>query len=461
MARPKAYIQLGRVGDILNILPLMWRLNRSRMKPVLCVAESNRSVVERLNYVEPHYYPGHHDLSGRAAEWMRLRRPGYDVVISQVWNNPDQHRRTPSFATESWRLAGDYHDQHGMWPLVLQDSGEVAEGGKILVAASGISSPYDQGPRLLAALRQEFGDAVVDLGTIQKPRVADLLPMFDAALCLVTIDTMHLHLARASDVPVVALLNEGWLGSAVPPNTLTALRYPEARVERVVAAVSDIVRLKSGRILHAVDTFGQSERHQRAAATWDRIGAERVSFETYPRTAKDIGDRRALPYLKDLLGLALNRAAETDIIVWTGDDVSVSDKTEAWLRLNVARYGAVSARRDAGHLGRDLFAFTASWLRANWTDLPDVILGAPDFDMGLAALIRAKRGVKTCLANMNVDFPGCEPKGAGIWHEPHKSEWLVPGYEKEPAVKHNRAVIMRWAAKHAPWLVFNPEGVIT
>jgi hypothetical protein len=459
--RPRAYIQLGRIGDILNILPLMWRLNRSRMKPVLCVAESNRSVVERLNYVEPHYYPGHHDLSVRAAEWMRLRRPGYDTVISQVWNNPDQHRRTPSFATESWRLAGDFHDQHGMWPLVLQDSGDVAEGGKILVAASGISSPYDQGPRLLAALRQEFGDAVVDLGAIQKPRVADLVPMFDAALCLVTIDTMHLHLARASDVPVVALLNEGWLGSPVPPNTVSSFRYPEATPERIVAAVRSVVRSETGKIWHAVDLFGQSERHKRAQASWGRIGAERVSFDRYGRTAKDIGDRRELPYLKDLLQLALDRSAPHDIIAWTGDDVAVSEGTEAWLRLNVGRFGAVSARRDIAHVGRDLFAFRADWLRQHWQEIPDVIIGAPDFDMGLAALIRAKRGLRSSLANLSIDFPGCEPKGAGISHEPHRSEWLVPGYEREPAVKHNRGVIVSWASRHAPWMTFNPEGVIT
>lgn len=439
----------------------MWRLNRTTSKPVLCVAEENRSVVEGLNYVEPHYYPGHHDLSLRAAEWMRLHRPGFDTVISQVWNNPDRQQKTPSFAMESWRLAGDFSAQHGMWPLVLQESGDVAESGKILVALSGISSPFEQGPEVLAGLRREFGDAVVDLSALKKGRVADLIPMFNAALCLVTIDTMHLHLARASDVPVIALVNDGWLGSPVPPNTVERLRYSEAKPDRIIAAVASLVRANAGKIIHAVDVFGRSERHQRAQATWEKIGAERVSFGEYKRTAKDIGDARALPYLKDLLRLALDRAENHDIIAWTGDDVSVSPKTEAWLRLHVPRFGAVSARRDIGHVGRDLFAFSATWLRQHWDEIPDYILGAPDFDMGLAVLIRAKRGIKSSLANLSIDFPGCEPKGAEIWHEPHKSEWSRAGFEKEPSVIHNRKQNLNWASKNAQWLNFNKEGVIT
>jgi len=62
---------------------------------------------------------------------------------------------------------------------------------------------------------------------------------------------------------------------------------------------------------------------------------------------------------------------------------------------------------------------------------------------------------------MAIDFPGCEPNGAGIWHEPHKSEWMKDGHEKDPSVRHNRIQTMQWAQKHAPWMAFNPEGVMT
>lgn len=462
--RPKAYIQLGRIGDILNILPLMWRLNQVQRKPVLCVAAENRGVVEDLPYVEAHYYPGHHDLSERAAAWMKLRKPGYDMVISQVWNNPDRRMTAPSYAVESWRLAGNHEHEYGMWPLYLPQVPEWNDKRPcILFAGHSISSPLEQGRALYDALKAEFGASlpVVNLADVRVAKVPELLALYRNAVCLVTVDTMHLHLARASDVPVVALINDGWLGSVPPPNAVSTIRYADLKVERVLDEVRKLVRPPHAKIYHAVDLFGQSERHLRAQASWERIGAERVSFTTYPRTAADIGDARALPYMKDLLMLALDRAQPHDIIAWTSDDVSVSDQTEAWLRLNVARYGAISARRQGGHIGRDLFAFRGDWLRQHWGELPDFILGAPDFDLGLAALIRMKRGVKSRLANMIVDFPGCEPQGAGIWHEDHKSEWMHDGHEKTPSVMHNRKCIMQWAAKHAQNMVFNNEGVMT
>jgi predicted GH43/DUF377 family glycosyl hydrolase len=103
----------------------------------------------------------------------------------------------------------------------------------VLVAPKGKSAPFEHAECLVEYLKDELPDCnVVDLSKIQAERVYDLLGLFDYAAILVSIDTMHLHLSRASKVPVAALVRDDvpWKGSPWRPSHVFHCRYSEFMV---------------------------------------------------------------------------------------------------------------------------------------------------------------------------------------------------------------------------------------
>lgn len=195
----------------------------------------------------------------------------------------------------------------------------------------------------------------------------------------------------------------------------------------------------------------------------------------YPRNAKDsIGDPRRLPFIKDLLAVAMKEASSEDVIVWTNDDTILDPSFPKWVLSYVSKHRAVSMRRTENasaehmrkalnrnlhHIGRDMFAFQVSWLRENWDEFPDYILGASDFDLGIAAMLRNKHGVKSRLGNMGVDFFPADATERLIFHDPHKGAWEVPMFWTLPSNKWNRRQFMNWAAKHQPSLPITMDGL--
>lgn len=224
------------------------------------------------------------------------------------------------------------------------------------------------------------------------------------------------------------------------------------------------------RVFHAVDVFGTTERHQRAQASWAPLYESGemapVRVAKYPRNAKQaINDPRELPFLKDLLAAAVNGADQDDIIVWTNDDITLADSLPEWVRGYVGRNEATTMRRiepkmDYIHVGRDMMAFKTSWLRKWWDEVPDYILGASDFDLGMAAFVRHKHGVKTSMANMSVDLPPSDAVARLIAHEPHKGAWEYPDLTAIPSTRWNRKQFMGWAFKHQPTMRFSADGIL-
>lgn len=434
------------------------------------------------SYVEAIPFDGRIDDPAAALAWAKKNYPHDDITVSHVENNPDSRRLTPSYQLEAWRLAGAL-DEFGKWPLVLEHDGEpaaqaMAEIGvpPIAVALNGISSPWGYGDALWGALSTALPNAMlVDVTHLRLKSPQDLIPLFNVARCLVTVDTMHLHLARAARVPVVAILQdrEPWFGSVPSPSVVARFNYKEATanlgpvieaVRRVISARDDIP------IVHARDRHGKSDRHKRAQAGWSAwYVASRASSAVNPwagdpdphrNAANTIGDPRPLPYFKDVLQAALTNASDHEVIFWTNDDVALLPGLAEWLRSHVALYGAAIMRRSDDHIGRDLFAFTAKWLRDNWDELPDYIIGTCDWDMGLAAMIRAKRGIVTCLGNVGIDFYPCDATERLYTHEEHPSEWNVPNVASVPSVRHNRECFRRWAERYCPGIKFYPDGLL-
>jgi len=224
------------------------------------------------------------------------------------------------------------------------------------------------------------------------------------------------------------------------------------------------------KIYHAVDEFGTTDRHKRAQESWVPLynAGSLIPFRVakYPRNAKDaLGDPRELPFMKDLLAAAVNHADQDDIVIWTNDDITLADTLPEWAGGYVTRNQATSMRRiepsmNYTHIGRDMMAFKVSWLRKWWDEIPDYILGASDFDLGMAAFIRHKHGIKSHLSNMGVDLPPADAPARLIAHEPHKGAWEYPVLTQIPSTRWNRKQFMNWAFKHQPTMQFTGDGIL-
>lgn len=95
----------------------------------------------------------------------------------------------------------------------------------IVTCFEGKSSPVPQDTRL--RLMSMFMDVrgVVNLDGFRCESVVDLLPLLEHAVGLITVDTSILHLSRWSETPTLALVNEGWLGTATRPHWIARIPY--------------------------------------------------------------------------------------------------------------------------------------------------------------------------------------------------------------------------------------------
>lgn len=86
----------------------------------------------------------------------------------------------------------------------------------ILLGDAGESAPFPQIEELCSMLQSSFGEThkIIRLSCVKADKIYDLIGLYDRATCLVTIDTVHLHLAKASKVPIVALARDGWVGAS-------------------------------------------------------------------------------------------------------------------------------------------------------------------------------------------------------------------------------------------------------
>lgn len=439
-------ISLGRYGDILNILPACYGMAKRGRRPTLVVSAQFADILDGVTYCDRKIYSGPpEDL----LHVMGLCSQLPDVRVAQVNRNPDERHLEDSYCKESYRLSG-LHGLWKRWPLVFDNRDKEREKKLfdqvfpkvydirpfIAVATNGVSSPFKHAKKLVEALRSNFPEmGIVSLDEIKAEKPYDLLGLLDAASCLVTVDTMHLHLANAAKCPTVSLLNEGWRGSVPPVTSVGSFRYSEFQVDQVTDCVENALG-GAGEVWAIVDRFGQEKRHEEAFKAQSEVFGERLLRPHKEcKTAKEIGDDKPLPSLKSMLLHALMFAQNRDIIFWTNDDVIPLD---IWPMVNRARvFGACSSRRDPAHIGREMIAFRWDWLADRIHNFPECFVAAPWFDLAVAAWIRKQGGFISTLDNLKDDIYPFEIANEGLFvHPDHKSGWGLDS----PAAKWNEKI---------------------
>lgn len=487
----RLYIQLGRVGDILNILPLCKRdFDATGVRPLIMVAEAFASVLQRVGYVEPIIRPGRfEDVAGayRDAEKIAASR-NVSVICTQIYGEKlTSTEECSSFMRESWARVPDA-PAWGSLPLVFDRRDLEAEanmrelllgriGGKpyVVVALSGTSSPFEHAAALSAHLRGTLhGYAIVDVSGVVAPTIVDLLGVLEGARCIVTIDSAILHLAHAvPHVPVVAFITREpskWHGSSWRPQQVGRFYYDEAP-ECFNDVSSAVVWARTPdarpRIYHAYThlEIGASEdtlrRNALAARTWE---PEYAAGRWVPmpfgdghlrRSSGDspICDEKPIPFMHDVINHACDAALdESDIIAWTNSDSCFVPGLTGHILDMVPRYGCAythrwdfhhkvreplaneaQIRRGEWYPGTDAAFFTVKWWRQHRHEYPDMLVGREQNDEVLRQLIKARGGL---------EIP------AAIYHEKHPSFWEHHGRRMNGhGNQYNHRLARRWFMK--------------
>jgi hypothetical protein len=516
-------VELGRYGDIINLLPVLKIIAEQYGPPHLMVSQQFADLLDGVSYVKPFPTTLKNEKLGAA---ISLAQQDFQIVINaQIWGEGWQQKKvTPSYNRESWNNAGFTHrfDDESLRPvfdrrdpvreaaLTAALRGDDARPMMLVNVTKAISSPCPECGLVLAEIVKVWGGDynVVDLSLHRAERVYDFLDALERAACIVSIDTVWLHLATATKCPVVALVNpkgEGWASTAVRcGNAVAHIPYNkvmENACQHLHEAIAAAIQRPGGpvaapagpiplvrRVWHAVERheYAQPDKRVMAAwASWDTLYADGSLLPShlwnYPRSAKSIGDTRDLPYLKDVLLHAMNQAADADIIMWTNDDNLLHGEVADYVKFHVSVFGPCTSFRsefrglvpslrlpprqwDFGtskHMGRDLFAATKEWLVRHWGELPDFLIGCSDFDLCLATWVRNQYGYTTTNQNIaEAKFPADAVRGH-IGHQYHNSHWSRPDYGNVSAgQKHNRRLFREWAAKYCHTLTFNENNTL-
>lgn len=467
-AHETCIVQLGRVGDIINILPVAKAIHdRTGKMPHMLVQSEFLSVLSGVSYVTPSEWKGScwTDLvpAIEAAKTMFA-----NVIVAQA---AGQHyavdKVTPAYNMESWHLAGFLPEWNSL-PLIFDKRSFLRErclceqwlkdGGKrILLCLSGISSPFKHE----AKFRKEFNAAwassaqVLDMGVLRCDNFYDMLGLMDSSDLLVTVDTAPLHLAAASKIPVIAFISNersAWDGTAPRCNCVLKVNYTDVldNLPRVHAAVK--AALNPPVLRHVYSQYqpkdeatmvrhGLVERTWRAAYTRGAWNPLPVSDTVLPRLCDD--GKRKMPYLKDLLDLGAAGLEDSDIVVFSNSDICFSmtlgdringkllgcDACYAYRNCFLRSPGALTDNEIAsGALdgGVDLVAFRAGWWRANRQHFPDYVLGAQNWDWCFRVWVDEL-------------FPRVDPSLANcIYHVDHAAfDKLPDNISTLPSQKHN------------------------
>lgn len=227
------FVQLGRFGDLVNILPLCLHCHNNYAKPYLMVSREFASILDGVSYVEPYVVDIPFDTLQPALELAR--KTFTHVIQTQIWARDYQcDRQTDAYNKESWRQAGfldKWDDQEWLPEFDLRDmarelaiKNKSSNGSPMLLVnlTRSFSSPFQHGEWLLNRIRERWSSTfnIVDISNSNFERVYDLLGLMDAAHGIISIDSVQLHLAGATMTPLLAITNPvPWLGSAIRAKT--------------------------------------------------------------------------------------------------------------------------------------------------------------------------------------------------------------------------------------------------
>lgn len=476
----KHFIFAGRYGDICHSLPSVYEYaQRTGTKPRFTAAAEFAGILDGCSYLEPHAAPVAWQKIQEVLRYARALFPLDEFTVMACYG----HDYSPgykcySYLRDSWRLSGCPIAPERV-PLVFDNRNKLREEnliklhtrncGKpfILVSTHGKSSPFSNSATLLADIQAARPDCdIVDISQARAERVYDLLGLFEKAVALVTIDTLHLHLSAAvPSLPVFAFICDGptrWNRTDWRPQQVWRCTYSEFLDKRAEFKRALTTMQATPRIFHVWSCLAKvGEETQRrmkvAQVSWQQEAEwsgnwtiKEAKREDLPRVHED-GD---LPFVRDLIEHAIAQGAkDNDIISLSNSDVGCVQGVTSQILDVVREHGCaythrhdlsridkiITSEADVGdrcswYPGSDWFFMTVAWWKKHSAEFPDMVVGREFWDAVMRQLMK-KYGTREIQK--------------AVWHEKHVSLWEQPGNRQNlPGNVHNRQLAMRWFAEN-------------
>lgn len=471
----KKIVQMGRYGDIINILPIAKDIASKTGKPVPIICKSDYAdILDGVSYAVAEPAPGMEALAEVVKDFG---------VLDTHAAHPISERRTP-YNLQAWEQVGYADRFNELFPVfdrrcrirevALVESLVTFEKPVMVTCFNGLSSAMAENTRnaLKKLVQESFGlqFQIVEL-TTKAHRPYDLLGLLDMAAVVITIDTMLLHLATASNVPVVALLSNHppvfWRASAVKGNVVYNTTYDKAvdNWPLIVRAVETHKRqplIPNNQVYHVVPTVeakseSAARRYKAAQESWRPFHERGAVFLPYNDQNAlrmfTMGERK-LPYLKDAFKIGLEASSgNNDIICFTNADIILTEGFYSALQNRMAvndfccsfrmEFEATETTRCGYRThGRDMFAFKRLWLGQHFDEIPDFLIGMGGWDYALSMWFRVLSGRSPESCDPSQCMPDIEMEYGFVWHERHEAAWYVDtdtAYVE--AANHNRTCL--------------------
>lgn len=424
----KTYVLLGRAGDVIGILPMLYADSLKGERHKLVVAAEFASLLDGVSYVDRVVFDGPHFEIAKAClqsqsvngevKCLQIKGPK-EQVAEWTWRAAGvTANQTPSFEQEPWRMAGRLNEW-GKHPLVFDRRNPEREAALVekvfpkrrgrkkpvmLVSTGGVSSPFPYKGLLHELLALKFGATyqIVDLERVQADRFFDLLALFERGTVLVATDSGPLHLARAvPSLPVVALTNDKpnlWHGTAWTPNCIWYCRYSDFpdRGTEMLEAIGLHLRAKKRTVSPHIHVW--SEYHGKGETSW------KCDWSPMPiylgvcgrDSGNTLQDGKRFPYLKDVIRMAMKKTEK--LICLTRPETQATPELLDILSSHDACY---AYRIESGTFKPivDCFSATKDWWKMVLKEVPDLILSKDYFWSHALWAIFKKHGAK--------DVTGC------------------------------------------------------
>lgn len=495
-SQQRAYVCMGRHGDLVNLMPIFIRSACSSGMPTQLVTSNEfKPFVAESPWIESHAIMGNAGDLSKGISYARSEFKAFTVV--QVFgDNKTQSKDTSNYNKDAWKMAGalkDFSDET-LIPIFPERSpareqriiDSVTSGLSkrlMLVAISGgYSSPFKQHKLFQDQITKRWSNTfnIVDLCAIRAEKLIDFLGLMDVADVLIASDTVHLHLAAGSNVPTVALLSDrsSWSMTAPRCKVIWKGNYRDAihRIANINNAIANTANNRFVRpqrkLIHVIEQhkekLEESIRNTVARKSWYELYKKgvlcSVTKEPYVRDGRIVGDKRTTPFLKDVLKFGMDNARDEDVIFWTNSDTIISELVveTIWKSLDktpLSTMRRVDHETRKPHPGRDLCAFDAKWLREHWNEIPDFLLGTPEFDNWMALAARRIQNRDSTARQLFDDWYPCDMPHGAISHIDHDPYAMTgPRRYTAPENIYNVKLLRDWCSKNQTGVRFQPNG---
>lgn len=505
-----AIVQLGRYGDLLNVLPIAHHIHNSYKTPWIVVSRDFADLLDGVSYVKKFVV----DLPyGALGEALKIAKTYFPFYFHTQPFAEDQKLQlvTDSFLKEIWRLAGmlpRFYDTRYLPKIDRRDKKrELAQFNqhrkttKPLMLTNltySYSSPFVHGKKLLKQLEESWPNyEILEVGSLKLHRIYDILGFIERAALVISIDTALLHFACTCKTPIIGLVNNFTWSNTIPRIPIKTIKYNDATIDSVNAAIKSVKHIRippqvplrrppNRKIFHATTFYkNPNARQQFARASWKALKDVIPCYlKKCTRYMQHNGSENKIAFFKDVIAEALRKAKDSDIILFTNDDIICHPDLSRQLRYYCSIWGCTAIRRcelnekailgnspgewaelartsGIPHYGRDSFAFTKTWWKEHGKDFPDFAIGGAEWDTCLAVLMRKSVGYTSIVSSLqSLYWPAEMPLG---WtaHYAHKSMWFAFGnFWHSPVNIHNRHIFRKWSEKHQPTLTFDKDDIL-